>query len=285
MISNNATAVSPPAMKAEFLKPLTPSIIIAAEGCPVDVIKYETVEVAGKAPWATATGLVVLRVQVANQRNKPVLDFWRCPMIPLREPDGETGHADSFDDIPAEIDVERLAGKVPWGWRLSAFKDRAGRAGAHFGDVVPGATFVIEGRDTVTGAPELARATLNLASTHTDPAVGPYGRRLVYGGHTISLAGAAATRALPNLVTIVAWRSCDHTGPVFEGDVLRTEVTVDAVHPLTQGGMVDLHALVWADHGGRPGGMGGVPPTTAAEAAKERPEQPVLDWRFIGLMA
>jgi acyl dehydratase len=218
-------------------------------------------------PGRPATGLVVLRVQVANQRNKPVLDFWRCPMIPLREPDGETGHADSFDDIPAEIDVGRLAGKVPWGWRLSAFKDRAGRGGAHFGDVVPGTTFVIEGRDTVTGAPELARATLNLASTHTDPDVGPYGRRLVYGGHTISLAGAAATRALPNLVTIVAWRSCDHTGPVFEGDVLRTEVTVDAVHRLTQGGLVDLHALVWASREGEEG------------------EQPVLDWRFIGLMA
>ena len=218
-------------------------------------------------PGRPATGLVVLRVQVANQRNKLVLDFWRCPMIPLREPDGETGHADSFDDIPAEIDLGRLAGKVPWGWRLSAFKDRAGRGGAHFGDVVPGTTFVIEGRDTVTGAPELARATLNLASTHTDPDVGPYGRRLVYGGHTISLAGAAATRALPNLMTIVAWRSCDHTGPVFEGDVLRTEVTVDAVHLLTQGGLVDLHALVWASREGEEG------------------EQPVLDWRFIGLMA
>jgi acyl dehydratase len=188
-------------------------------------------------------------------------------MIPLRDPAGETGHLDSFDDIPAEIDLGRLAAKVPWGWRLSTFKDRAGRGGAHFGDIVPGTTFVIEGRDTVTGAPELVRATLNLAATHTDPAVGPFGRRLVYGGHTISLAGAATTRALPNLVTILAWRSCDHTGPVFEGDVLRTEVTVDAVHPLSLGGMVDLHALVWADHG------------------DGEPEQPVLDWRFLGLMA
>ena len=218
-------------------------------------------------PGRPATGMVALRIQVANQRNKQVLDFWRCPMIPLRDPDGDTGHADSFDDIPAELDLELLAAKVPWGWRLSAFKDRAGRGGAHFGDVAPGATFVIEGRDTVTSAPELARATLNLASTHTDPAVGPYGRRLVYGGHTISLAGAAATRALPNLVTILAWRSCDHTGPVFEGDVLRTEVTVQALHPLSQGGMVDLHALAWADHG------------------DGEPEQPVLDWHFIGLMA
>ena len=218
-------------------------------------------------PGRPATGMVALRIHVENQRNKPVLDFWRCPMIPLRDPEGDTGHADSFDDIPADIDLDMLAAKVPWGWRLSAFKDRAGRSGAHFGDVAPGTTYVIEGRDTVTGAPELARATLNLASTHTDPAVGPYGKRLVYGGHTISLAGAAATRALPNLVTILAWRSCDHTGPVFEGDVLRTEVTVDAVHPLSQCGMVDLHALVWADH------------------CDGTSEQPVLDWRFVGLMA
>jgi acyl dehydratase len=235
-------------------------------------------------PGRPPTGLVALRIQVENQRNKPVLDFWRCPMIPLREPDGDTGHADSFDDIPADIDLDGLTAKVPWGWRLGAFKDRVGRAGAHFADVIPGTTFAVEGRDTVTAAPELARATLNLASTHTDPAVGPDGRRLVYGGHTVSLAGAAATRALPNLVTILAWRSCDHTGPVFEGDVLRTEVTVDATYPLAQGGMVDLHALVWADRGEEPGGTGGVPPTTAAEAAKER-EEPVLDWRFIALMA
>jgi cytochrome b6-f complex iron-sulfur subunit len=31
---------------------LTPSIIVAAEGCPVEVIKFETVEVPGEAPWA-----------------------------------------------------------------------------------------------------------------------------------------------------------------------------------------------------------------------------------------
>src|SRR5687767_6426589 len=218
-------------------------------------------------PGRPATGMVALRIAVANQHREPVLDFWRCPMIPLSDPEGETGHADSFDDIPAEIDLDRLAAEVPWGWALGAFKDAVGRAAGHFDEVVAGCTFVVEGRDTVTGATELARATLNLASTHTDPAVGPYGRRLVYGGHTISLAGAAVTKALPNLVTILAWRSCDHTGPVFEGDVLRTEVTVEAVHPLDQGGMVDLHARVWADH------------------CDGKSEEPVLDWRFIALMA
>jgi cytochrome b6-f complex iron-sulfur subunit len=44
--------IRPPAMQADFLKPLTPSIITAAEGCPVEVIKFDTVEVPGEAPWA-----------------------------------------------------------------------------------------------------------------------------------------------------------------------------------------------------------------------------------------
>jgi acyl dehydratase len=188
-------------------------------------------------------------------------------MIPLRDPEADTGHEDSFDDIPSDIHLERLASKVPWGWRLDIFKDRTRRAGPQQGDPAPGTVFDIEGRDTVTGAPELARATLNLAAVHTDPDAGAYGRRLVYGGHTISIAGAHATRAIPDLVTILGWRSCDHTGPVFEGDVLRTELTVEDVHPQRYGSMVDLRALVHAT----PAGGGD--------------ERPVLDWRVIGLMA
>src|SRR4051795_10151921 len=51
-VQEQTCLIRPPAMSAEFLKPLTPSIQIAAEGCPVEVIKFETVEVAGPAPWA-----------------------------------------------------------------------------------------------------------------------------------------------------------------------------------------------------------------------------------------
>lgn len=44
--------IRPPAMSPDFTKPLTPSIIVAAEGCPVDVIKFETVDVPGPEPEA-----------------------------------------------------------------------------------------------------------------------------------------------------------------------------------------------------------------------------------------
>ena len=51
-VQEETCVIRPPALKPDFINPLTPSIIVAAEGCPVDVIKYETKEVAGPAPWA-----------------------------------------------------------------------------------------------------------------------------------------------------------------------------------------------------------------------------------------
>ena len=214
----------------------------------------------------TASGLVALRIRTENQRGEAVLDFWRCPMIPLRDPAAETGHADPFEAIPDELDPERVAAAVPGEWRLDRFRERV--PGVHFDELEAGTTYEVGGRDTVSAAPELARLTLNLAKAHTDPGASSHGRRLVYGGHTIAVAAAQATRAIPNLVTIVAWRGCDHLAPVFEGDVLATELSVEGAQPLDDGGgLVDLRARVQAERAGS-GEITGV-----------------LDWSFVGLMA
>ena len=166
-------------------------------------------------PGRPATGLVVLEMRVANQRDEEVLRFWRCPMIPCRDPQANTGHAGSFDAIPAEIDLAAVKAFVPPAWRLDLF--RADRGGPHFADCAAGVTYAVTARDTVTCAPELVRMTLNMAVTHTDAASSVYGKRLVYGGHTISMAAAQISHALPNLVTLVAWRSCDHTRAGLRG--------------------------------------------------------------------
>ncbi|MGO9751864.1 MAG: MaoC family dehydratase [Solirubrobacteraceae bacterium] len=221
-----------------------------------------------KRAGAPATGLVVLRMRTWDQDDRPVLDFWRCPMIPLRDADAMTGHADSFDAIPAELDRAAVRTAAPTAWRLDPLRERAG--GLTAAELVPGSVFEVESGETVTSATELARLTLNVATAHTD-AMGSaaHGKRLVYGGHTISVAAAHATRALPKLATIVAWAGCDHLGPVFEGDVLRTELHVERVEPLEDGALVDLRALVSAHR---------------FDADYEE-EAPVLDWRFVALMA
>jgi len=59
------------------------------------------------------------------------------------------------------------------------------------------------------------------------------GGQLVNGGHTIRLAMLEVTRALPNLVTILSWHSCDHLGPVREGDTLRSSIELERRLPLS----------------------------------------------------
>lgn len=51
-VQEETCVIRPDALKADFTKPLTPSIIIAAEGCPVDVIKYDMIDVEGPEPAA-----------------------------------------------------------------------------------------------------------------------------------------------------------------------------------------------------------------------------------------
>lgn len=213
-------------------------------------------------PGKPATGLAVLRITTVNQRDEPVLDFWRCPMLPLADP---AAAGDRTDDVTVTGEpAEDLPAVVPAQWRLDAWcRETPGRHGE---DLTVGESFEVPGGDVVTSAPELARMTLNLASAHYDPAVSAYGRRLVYGGHTIALAAAALTRALPNVLTVASWRSCDHTGPVFEGDVLRTQVQVEALHPVRDGvALADLQL------------------TTTARADADA-ERPVLDWHCVALI-
>jgi 2-methylfumaryl-CoA hydratase len=221
-------------------------------------------------PGRDATGMAALEIHVDNQRDETVLHFWRCAMIPCRDPQAVTGASDSFAAIPAELEMEQVEAAVPAAWKLDRFRREV--PGEHFEAIETGSRYQVEGRDSVTTAPELARLTLNLAKAHTDAAASPYGTRLVYGGHTISMASAQISRALPNLVTLVAWRSCDHIEPVFEGDVLHTELSIEAKHALSGGGgLVDLRALVHATRRD---------PTQTPDA-----KGAVLDWRVIGLMA
>jgi acyl dehydratase len=206
------------------------------------------------------SGLAVLRVETHDLAGRAVLGFWRCAMLPLRDAGVQTGRADDLASIPERLDEVSL-GRALTGWRLDAF--RVAVPGPHFDSVQAGSRWEIESGDVVSSAPELARLTLNVASAHLDPP-DPEGERLVYGGHTIGIALAQATRVLPNLLTVVAWHSCDHVAPVRDGDRLRSTLELERTEPLPQGGgLLHLRSRVW----------------TAGD------RRDVLDWRFVAAMA
>ena len=217
----------------------------------------------GRAP----TGLAVLRITTVDQQRRPVLDFWRCAMLPLRDQTRQTGHADDLESVghpAAPAGLKALVG----GWRLDRFARAAD--GPRFTELRPGQSWLVAGGDVVSSAAELARLTLNVATVHHDAAASG-GTRLVYGGHAIGLALAQAVRSLPSIVTVAAWHGCDHLSPVHEGDTLRSTVSVEQVDEVPGGGLVHLRSLVRAE------GL-------SAEPGEAKPRD-VLDWRYVAVVA
>jgi acyl dehydratase len=209
------------------------------------------------------TGLALLRIRTVDQAQRPVLDFTRCAMLPLRDdPTGEPG-----DEVggAADLDAEPLRAAAA---ELDLAAYRAAVPGPHFDAVPDGWATEIEGGDVVDSAPALARLTLNAAMAHLDAGSTADGRRLVYGGHAIGLAAGQAARALPALVTILGWHACEHTAPVFEGDTLRSRLALERREPLPgAGGLLHLRSRV-----------------TAARADGGEDAE-VLDWRFVAVLA
>src|SRR4051794_542846 len=183
------------------------------------------------------TGLAALHITTRDQHGSGVLDFHRCAMLPLGPGAPDTGHADDLSGIGDRPDMARA---------LSGL-DLAALAGMRRPTPpAPGQCIEVVGGDVVTNAPELASLTLNVAQVHHD-ARAAGGRRLVYGGHTIGVAAAQVTRALPGVLTFLGWDSCDHTGPVLEGDTLRSTLTVEHSSPCEEGlHVVGLRSIVTA---------------------------------------
>lgn len=210
-------------------------------------------------PDRAPTGLVALRMTTIDQADRLILDFYRCAMLPLSPDAGpnDAEHADDLSKVGADLGPPPSAVDE---WDGDVYRKRI--PGPHFDANLAG-TVLHSGADVVSSAPELARLTLNIASVHHDSRIG--GRRLVYGGHTIGLALAQASRLLPNLATVLGWRSCDHTAPVYEGDTLYSELHIDSAEPTDNGGVLGLRSLV-----------------SAVSETNAEPRQ-VLDWRFTAL--
>jgi acyl dehydratase len=210
-----------------------------------------------------ATGLAVLRIRTGDSDGRPVLDFERCAMLPLRDPAARTGHDDDVNAGRAEVDMNAVVGLAS-GWDLGALRDAV--EGPRADELSAGDAFDIDVADPVTGATELSRLTLNLATVHHDPRATGTGHRLVYGGHAIGLAAHQAARALPGLAAVLAWHGCDHPAPVREEDLLTSRLTVEALAPLPRGGaLADLRSVVTAHRDDWTG--------------------EVLDWRFVAAVA
>jgi len=190
----------------------------------------------------------------------PVATYQRCPLLPTRGADlpgfsDDIGSGADTDDPTGGIDLEACAELVPVGWRLHLLgQPDSWEVGTTVTDPL---------RDYIDNTPALLHLTHNLAFVHRDAEVSPYGRRLVNGLQVVGMAQASLSRVVHGLATVVAWGYCNHTGPVFEGDLLSFSHTLLGEIPAGQG---RLRAV-------------------RAEAIAHRDDGParVLDWTLAGV--
>lgn len=239
------------------------NLIVHRPGRIGDTLRTTTAVVAMREnrprPGRRRTGMALLRLTTRDQRERLVLEVFRCAMLPVRPTAAFSAR---------DVDLDSSCGAPPSGhttflrdWNLAAY--RAARQGPHFGELDSGMPLDAGAGDVVSCASELVRLTLNRAALHIGT---PGDAPLVYGGHVIGLATTQLSRALPGLLYITAWRSCDHLAPVREGDLLRSDIVIERREPLAGGGgLVQLRSIV--------------------SAHREDGATRVLDWRPVAVFA
>jgi 2-methylfumaryl-CoA hydratase len=218
-VSHNATANLGYA-DVRFVRPVYPGDTLVAES---DVIGLREVS-SGEA------GVVYVRTRGTNQKGQEVLSFVRWVMVPKRAKDEACG-VNTVPQIPAVVAADRLP--VPEALNLQRFPDLAWAFGstARWDDYEVGERLDHPDAMTIEEADHVQATRLyhNTAQVHFDALKmtgSRFGKRIVYGGHVISVAVALAQNGLQTALRIAAWNGGVHAEPTFAGDTLRafTEV-------------------------------------------------------------
>ena len=169
------------------------------------------------------TGVVYVRSTGLNQDGETVLEFIRWVMVQKRD---ATAPAPDpvVPELPGHVPANDLGGAVPpmkghgYDPSLTGSPHRwADYAVGERIDHINGMT--VEESDHMMAA----RAYQNSATVHFNQfteSQGRFGRRLIYGGHVISLARALSFNGLANAFHIAAINGGRHTAPLFAGETV-----------------------------------------------------------------
>jgi 2-methylfumaryl-CoA hydratase len=169
------------------------------------------------------SGVVYVRSQGFNQRGETVLDYLRWVMVRKRDA-GAPAPPPLVPDLPQSVDLAGLGAACP-AIDVSRY-DRALAGSPHFwGDYEKGERIDhVDGMTVEEAEHQIAtRLFQNSAKVHFNQfseGQGRFGRRLIYGGHVISLARALSFNGLANAFHVAAINGGRHVAPLFAGETV-----------------------------------------------------------------
>ena len=219
---------------------------------PGDTLRSESEVIGLKENSNGKSGNVYVRTRGLNQHDEVVLDYVRWVMVRKNRLD-----APAPDPVVPELKKSLSASDlvVPEGLDFSAYDDALAGEPHRWGDYEIGEKIDHVDGVTIEEAEHMIATRLwqNTAKVHFDATFREDGRRLIYGGHVISMARALSFNGLANAQMIVALNGGAHANPCFAGDTVKawSEVLDRADTPAPGVGAIRLR-LVAVKQGAAP---------------------------------
>jgi 2-methylfumaryl-CoA hydratase len=166
------------------------------------------------------TGIVYVRSRGSNQNGDTVLDFARWVMVRKRD-EQAAAPAEKVPELPKNVEPPQLGAACP-PINAAAYDTVLSGSPHRFGDYKAGEKIDHLDGITVEEAEHMIATRLyqNTARIHFNQyaeSKGRFGRRLIYGGHAISLARALTFNGFGNAFHVAAINGGRHVAPLFAG--------------------------------------------------------------------
>ncbi|ULB08408.1 MaoC family dehydratase [Cereibacter azotoformans] len=222
---------------------------------PGDTLRSESTVIGLKENSNGKSGVVYVRTRGLNQQGEAVLDYVRWVMVRKRDEAAPAPEA----NVPALSKAVPAADLVvPEGLDFSRYDFTLAGEPHRWGDYDIGERIDHVDGVTIEESEHMLATRLwqNTAKVHFDATNRPDGKRLIYGGHVISMARALSFNGLANAQMIVALNAGAHANPCFAGDTVRawSEVLDKAETSAPGVGALRLR-LVAVKHGAEPFGL------------------------------
>lgn len=221
-----------------------------------DTLKSRSEVIGVKQNSNGKSGIVWVRSEGLNQRGETVLDYVRWVMVRKRDTDAPAPDP-VVPDLAQAVAAEDLI--IPTGLDFSDYDFTLAGERHRWSDYAVGEVIDHVDGVTIEEAEHMLATRLwqNTAKVHFDATAREDGKRLIYGGHIISMARALSFNGLANAQMIVALNAGAHANPCFSGDTVHAWSEVLDKSETSAPGVGALRLRLCATRGHAPGALRG----------------------------
>ena len=218
---------------------------------PGDTINSTSEVIGVKQNSNGKSGVVWVRTKGHNQHGNVVLDYVRWAMVRKRD-EGSDAPDTVIPDLKPALKAADLV--VPEGLDFTGYDFTLAGEPHRWGDYAIGETIDHVDGVTIEEAEHMMATRLwqNTAKVHFDVSSRPDGRRLIYGGHVISMARTLSFNGLANAQVVAGLNGGTHANPCFAGDTVRAWSEVLDKAETDAPGVGALRLRLVATKGGEP---------------------------------